>query len=290
MSDATGSILTSPGRILWPDIGLTKQGLLDYYEAVWPWMEPHIIDRPIALLRCPQGIDSECFFQKHASQSLPAGIRTVTLDEANAAAPVIDDFAGLAGLVQLSALELHLWSAPASNIGHPDQLIFDLDPDPGIPWKSVIKAALLIKEEIENMKLSAFAKTSGGKGLHVVAPLDGTTEWEEIRQFAQGFSKKLAEENPQLLTARSAKDEREGRIFIDYLRNGRGTTSIATYCPRARKGAPVAAPVSWEEVEAGIKPNAFNVLNLPDRLESMQQDPWHGFDAARRALPRRDFA
>lgn len=289
MSGAARESLTSPDRVLWPDIGLTKLGLLDYYEAVWPWMKPHIIDRPIALLRCPQGTDSECFFQKHASQSLPSGIRIVTLDEANAAAPVIDDFTGLAGLVQLSALELHLWSAPASDIEHPDQLVFDLDPDPGIAWESVTEAALLIREALEKVGLSAFAKTSGGKGLHVVAPLEPTAEWEQVRRFAQGFSKRLASENPHLLTARSAKDEREGRIFLDYLRNGRGTTSIATFCPRARKGAPVAAPVTWDEVEAGVKASEFNVMNMAERLQSLPQDPWQGFDTARRTLPKLDF-
>lgn len=289
MSGAERYDLTSPDRLLWPDVGITKKALLDYYEAVWPWMELHLIDRPLALLRCPQGIEESCFFQKHATQSLPPGVRTVTLDDANHAAPVIDDFAGLAGLVQLSALELHPWSAPASDIEHPDQLILDLDPDPSIPWKSVIDAALLIREALENKGLSPFAKTSGGKGLHVVAPLRRAAGWEDVRRFAQGFSKQLAAENSRLLTARAAKDERGGRIFLDYLRNGRGTTSIATYCPRARAGAPVAAPVTWAEVESGVKPNEFSILNVPDRLRSLKRDPWHGFEAARRPLPEADF-
>lgn len=289
MKSVTRGVLSSPERVLWPDINFTKQDLLDYYEAVWPWMEPHVVNRPIALLRCPQGIEEDCFFQKRATQSSPAGIRTVALDEANAAAPIIDDFAGLAGLVQLSALELHLWSAPASDIEHPDQLIFDLDPDPGVPWASVIEATLLVRQFVEKIGLVAFAKTSGGKGIHVVAPLDGSTGWEEIRQFAHGFSSQLAREHPHLLTARAAKEDRAGRIFLDYLRNGRGTTSIATFCPRARKGAPIAAPVSWEEVEAKVKPNAFNVLNMKERLETLPRNPWDGFDEARRSLPDIDF-
>lgn len=289
MKHAARTLLTSPRRVLWPDVGLTKQGLLDYYETVWPWMKPHVAGRPLALLRCPQGIDSECFFQKHATGSLPPGLRAVTIDAANHAAPVIDDFIGLAGLVQLSALELHPWSAPIRDIEHPDQLIFDLDPAPEIPWKSVIEAALCVREAVEKYGLCAFVKTSGGKGLHVLAPLEPSAGWDEIRRFAQGFARQLALENPRLLTARSAMDQRKGLIFLDYLRNGRGTTSIATYCPRARPGAPVAAPVSWQEVEAGVKPNTFNVLNMPDRLSSLREDPWRAFDSARRMLPAARF-
>jgi len=289
MKSVARDLLTSPERLLWPDVGITKQGLLDYYETVWPWIEPHVVSRPLALLRCPQGIEDECFFQKHATQSLPEGIRSVTIDEANHAAPVIDDFTGLAGLVQLNALELHPWSAPIRDIEHPDQLIFDLDPAPEMPWESVIEAALLVREVLENYELSAFAKTSGGKGLHVVAPLKPFAGWEEVRNFAQGFAKQLASENPRLLTAQSAMDQREGRIFLDYLRNGRGTTSIATFCPRARKGAPVATPVAWQEVEAGIKPHDFNMLNVPERLANLKGDPWRDFDSARRPLPSADF-
>jgi len=289
MKRAAQDLLTNPERVLWPDVGITKQALLDYYEAVWPWLEPHIAGRPLALLRCPQGIGEECFFQKHATQSLPSGIRSVTIDEANHAAPVIDDFSGLAGLVQLSALELHPWSAPIHDIEHPDQLIFDLDPAPEMPWESVVEAALLVREAIEKHGLSAFAKTSGGKGLHVIAPLKPSAGWEEIRRFAQGFSKQLAAENPRIFTAQSAMDERKGLIFLDYLRNGRGTTSIATYCPRARKGALVATPVAWNEVEAGVKPNAFNILSVPDRLTNLKDDPWRDFDAARRPLPETRF-
>jgi len=286
MPDASRHSLTSPERVLWPDTGLTKQGLLEYYVAVWRWMGPHVVGRPLALLRCPDGVGESCFFQKHAAQSLPEGIRTVTLDEANDLAPVIDDFTGLAGLVQLSVLEIHPWSAKADDIEHADHLIFDLDPDPSIDWDEVTAAALLLRKKLEDLGLAAFAKTSGGKGLHVIAPLDATAEWEQVRDFARDFSKRLAEDEPERLTAQSAKDRRQGRIFIDYLRNGRGTTSVAAYCPRARPGAAVAAPVTWAEVEAGVRADAFTVENMPERLASLARDPWDGFDAARRPLPK----
>lgn len=284
--EASRYALSSPGRVLWPDAGLTKQDLLDYYACVWPRTKPHVVGRPLALLRCPGGIGGECFFQKHVAQTLPEGLRTVTLDEANTLAPVIDDFAGLAGLVQLSVIEIHPWSALAEDIEHADQLIFDLDPAPSVAWGNVIDAAFLIRAALEAAGLVAFAKTSGGKGLHIVAPLDRTARWDDVREWAHAFAKRLAEEAPDRLTAHSSMERRRGRIFIDYLRNGRGTTSIASYCPRARAGAPVATPVAWREVEDGIRPDAFTLPSLRERLVSGSRDPWETFEEARGPLPR----
>lgn len=285
MPDRADYNITSPDRILWPGTGLTKQGLLDYYACVWPWMAPHVVCRPLALLRCPNGVGEDCFFQKHATQSLPEGLRTVTLDEANALAPVVDDFAGLAGLVQLNVIEIHPWSAIAGDIDHADQLIFDLDPAPFVPWQDVADTALLIRRALESRGLVPFAKVSGGKGIHVITPLKRTAGWQDVRDFARRFAKQLAEESPRRLTAHASKERRHGRIFVDYLRNGRGTTAIAAYSPRARSGAHVAAPVTWQEVEAGVQPNAFDVAAMPGRLASLPHDPWENFEEARRPLP-----
>lgn len=281
--------ITNPDRVLWPDIGLTKRDLLDYYEAAWSWVAPYIVRRPLSLVRCPGGIEKGCFFQKHGGQGLPDGVKERSVGSgAGDQVLMIEAFEGLAGLVQLGVLELHPWGASIDDVEHPDYLVFDLDPDPGVPWEDIITAAQMIRERLETVGLLAFAKTSGGKGLHVVTPLDQTADWAQARTFARRLAEQLADEAPELLTANAAKRARRGRIFLDYLRNGRGATSVASYSPRARPGAPVATPITWDEVVEGVRPDAFNMSNILQRLLSPADDPWKSFKKAARPLPKLD--
>ncbi len=287
-TDFAGVRLSNAGRLLYPDPGITKLALAQYYGAVVGWALPHLAGRPLSLLRCPEGCGKECFFQKHIAAGRPAAVRQVEIADPAGGAPdsalVIDDLAGLVALVQLGVLEIHPWGATLGKVETPDRITFDLDPDAGLEWRRVGEAAIDMREALIGIGLQSFAKTTGGKGLHVVVPLTPRLRWDAAKQFARWVAEKFATAYPDRFTANMAKRARTGRIFIDYLRNGRGATAIGAYSPRARPGAPVATPVSWDEVEAGIAPDAFTVLNLPDRLSRLAADPWAEIGKVRQSL------
>lgn len=278
-----GITLTHPDRVYWEDAGVTKRDLAEYYSAVWKWMRPHIAGRPISLLRCPEGAAGQCFFQKHAA----AGIKTDHLhlvSEKGDKIISIDDLDGLLSLVQAGVLEFHTRGTTAGDLGNADRLVFDLDPGPGTGWKDVVAAARDVRARLEQLKLKSFLKTSGGKGLHVVLPIE-PTPWAEAKIFAQALAGAMAADDPDLYVATATKAKRNKRIFIDYLRNSRDATAVAPYSTRARPGAAVSVPIEWSELGSVKSADQFTVLNLPARLKRQRKNPWATIGRYRQKLP-----
>ncbi|MCS0501260.1 DNA ligase D [Ancylobacter mangrovi] len=276
--------LTHPDRIYWPEDGVTKQGLAEYYAEVWRFIAPFLVARPLALLRCPDGIAKACFFQKHAWRGINRAIR-VSHDADGEELLSIDDFDGLIALVQAGALEIHPWGATLAEIETPDTLIFDLDPGEGLGWSDIVEGAREVRERLEAAGLAAFVKTSGGKGLHVVAPLKPQARWDAAKDFAKGLADAMAADSPDRYVAVATKSRRSGRIFVDYLRNGRGATAVVAYGTRARPGAAVSMPLGWEEIEGLAGAAQFTLDNAPARLANLTDDPWADFRAAATPLP-----
>ncbi|MCJ1900623.1 DNA ligase D [Paracoccus versutus] len=274
--------LTHPDRLYWPEEGVTKEGLADYYAEVWRWIAPWITGRPLALLRCPNGIDGERFFQKHAWKGLNPHISLLRDPKEPQGEPLIgiEDLDGLMGLVQSAALEIHPWGATAADWERPDMITMDLDPGEGVAWPLVVEAARELRRRLEDHGLAGFVKTSGGKGLHVVAPLRPQAEWPAVKAFTKALADAMAADDPGRYVSTISKARRRGRILIDYLRNQRGATAVAAYSTRARPGAAVSAPLRWDELDAGIGPAWFTLQNMPTGVATLGSDPWDGFRAA----------
>lgn len=278
--------ITHGDKLLWSDAGLSKQGLLDYYARVWKLMAPFVINRPLSLLRAPDGIAGQTFFQKHAAPGMHAAIAKMTDPKDGEDLLFIRDFDGLAALVQLGTVEIHIWGCKIDAIELPDQIVFDLDPDPQVALADVRAAALTIKEHLQDLGLRSFVKLSGGKGYHIVAPLKPQADWGFVKTFARDFAQAMAQAEPQRFTATLSKQARTGKIFIDYLRNGRGSTTVAPYSTRARATAPVSLPVSWEKLQRGANPDEVTVAIIPAELGTR---PWADFwNAAKVLRPARD--
>jgi bifunctional non-homologous end joining protein LigD len=279
--------LTHPDRVYWKDAGVTKEGLASYYAQVWRFMAPHVERRPLALLRCPGGTAAQCFFQKHAWKGVSREILTATdpLDEdGDNSLLAVDSLDGLIGLVQGAALEIHGWQARLDALEKPDQMVIDLDPGEGVAWSAVLDAAREVRARLEDAKLNAFVKATGGKGLHVVAPLQPKAGWDAVKNFARDLAAAMEADAPKRFIAKATKAERKGRIFVDYLRNGRGATAIVPYSTRARAGATVAMPLGWDELEPSLGPGHFTVANAAARLDNLAADPWADFRQAERPL------
>jgi bifunctional non-homologous end joining protein LigD len=281
-----GITLSHPDRVLYPEQGITKRDLAHYYEEIAEWILPHLAGRPLTLVRCPEGYLKECFYQKHVGENLPDWVRRVAIKEKDSVGKyvVVDSLPGLIALVQMGVLEIHTWGSRSDRIELPDRITFDLDPDPELPWKRMIDAARSLRRKLGALGLNAFVKTTGGKGIHVVVPIIRRYEWDEIKEFSKCLAEQMTREAPDRYLATMSKAKRKGKIFIDYLRNGRGATAVAAYSTRARSGAPVSTPVSWEEVLAGIRPDHFNVRNLLRRLARLKKDPWKNYESARRQI------
>ena len=279
--------LTHPDRVYWPKEGITKAELADYYTAVWSWLAPHVIGRPLALLRCPDGIGGQQFFQKHEWKGMNAAILRVQdpAEPKDAPSLAIATLDGLIALVQSAALEIHPWGGTLKDWERPDRIVIDLDPGEGIAWADLVAAATDVRQRLEAVGLAAFAKTSGGKGLHVVAPLQPRADWPAVKTFCRDLAQAMASEDPSRYVATITKSKRRGKILVDYLRNQRGATAVAAYSTRARPGAQVSAPVTWDELAAGAGPADFTVRTMPVRLQSLRRDPWEGFAEAARSLP-----
>ena len=276
-----GVTLTHPDRALWP--GITKRDLVEYWRTVAPHALPGLAHRPLAIVRCPEGIGGEHFFQKHGHGSMPDGVRDGVADKAPFLA--IDGFHGLVAMAQMSAIELHTWGATEADPLHPDQLVFDLDPGEGVKPPQIVAAALDMRETLEAIGLASFCRTSGGKGLHVVVPLRAEQPWETARAFCRAIAESMSEAAPEKYLAQVKIADRRGRILIDWLRNGLGSTAVASFCPRAREGAGVATPLAWEEVTPKLDPAGFSVRTVPARLAKQRGDPWAAFEDSRRSLP-----
>ncbi|MBV9826191.1 MAG: DNA ligase D [Alphaproteobacteria bacterium] len=271
-----GVRLSHPDRLLYAEEGITKLTLAEYYRAIADWALPELADRPLSLVRCPEGYDKQCFYQKHLSSGVPNALGRVEIPERSGSETylVINDLAGLIAVTQMGVLEIHPWGSSVGKIEYPDRVTFDFDPDEGLPWERVTEAAIDMREALDGIGLRSFVKTTGGKGLHVVVPIAPKLEWDAIKEFSKWVADKFVKAYPDRFTANMAKRARTGRIFIDYLRNGRGATAVGAYSPRARKGAPVAMPISWEALERGVTPAAFTVLTVPDYLSTMNANPW----------------
>jgi bifunctional non-homologous end joining protein LigD len=287
-----GFKLSNLEKVLYPDQGITKADLVAYLAAVSEWALPHIAHRPLMILRCPDGIAARaprgraCFFQKHALAGSPPAIGSVPdVDHAGHRVEYmqIHDMPGLVALAQLGSLEIHTWGARADQLDQPDLLVFDLDPDPSVGWDQVALGALELRRRLREAGLDSFVKTTGGKGLHVVAPIARGPSWDELKAFSHAIASAIERDQPALYTTNMAKARRAGKIYLDYLRNGRGATFIAPYSPRARPGAPVAVPISWDELTAGVDPGAFTIASVPRRLAGLA-DPWAGIATLRQAL------
>ncbi len=280
--------LTHPDRLYWPDDGVTKQGLADYYAEVWPRMAPFVTGRALALVRCPDGVTGEKFFQKHAWKGASSAIAPVE-DPKEKGEPLISirDLDGLIALVQMAVLEIHPWGSTVADWERPDTIIMDLDPGEDVAWEAVIEAAGEVRRRLEDAGLAAFVKTSGGKGLHVVAPVKPKAEWPAVKAFTKGIADAMVSDSPSRYVATIAKAKRTGKILIDYLRNQRGTTAVAAYSTRARPGAAVSMPLDWDELGPEIGPAHFTVVNAPARLAALARDPWEGFRAAEAPIEER---
>jgi bifunctional non-homologous end joining protein LigD len=273
--------------VLWAEQGLTKQQLAEFYVSVADWILPHLVDRPLTLVRCPSGRQTKCFVQRHPWAGLSDFIHreTVPDDKGEQEVLAIRNIQGVVALVQSGVLEIHVWGATLRDLERPDRLIFDLDPGEGVDWPLVVDAARAVRERLKCVGLESFVKTTGGKGLHVVAPLTPRAPWKDALAFTRAMAEAMAADEPDRYTTTSVKSEREGRIFLDYLRNNREASAVAPYSTRSRPRAPVATPVAWDELSPEITPNGFTVANLPERLQKLRSDPWADLLKIEQVLP-----
>jgi bifunctional non-homologous end joining protein LigD len=285
-SRGVGVRITHPERVLFPEVGITKGDLARHMEVVAERMLPHVEGRPLMLLRCPEGRTGTCFFQKHPGVSVPSSARAVTVRESKKDATylTVSTAEGLVSLVQMGVVEVHVWGARAERQDAPDRIVFDLDPDPLVPWARTVGAAVELRDRLRDLGLVSFPKTTGGKGIHVVVPVRRGPSWEEVAEFSSAVAAAMIREDPGRLTANLSKARRKGKIFIDTLRNRRGATWVAPYSVRAREGAPVSMPLSWEEVTPKLRPERFTVRTAPARLRS--RDPWASMERTRQGLTR----
>ncbi|MBN5086689.1 DNA ligase D [Stenotrophomonas maltophilia] len=280
--------LSSPSKVLFPGDGYTKQDVWDYYSAVMDHLLPEVINRPLSIIRCPAGTGKPCFFQKHHTAGLEL-VDSVKLKEdsgINAHYLVVRDAASLLELVQFNALEFHPWGSHAEDPDRADRVVFDLDPGPDVPFAEVKQAASDIRKLLGQLELESFLRVSGGKGLHVVVPLNPGGDWDLTKRFAKGFADALAQSEPKRFLATATKALRNKRIFVDYLRNGRGATAVASYSLRGRPGAPVAMPLAWSELPNLKRADAFTIKDVPGKLKRRRKDPWEGIDALKQNLSK----
>jgi len=281
-----GVRLTHPDRVLFPKPRTTKLDLARYYESIAEWILPHLAGRPTTLVRCPDGIDGQCFYQRHAGPGAAGGaLRRVKIRGQKGEGLVVDSVDGLISTVQLGILEIHTWNATTDDLERPDRIVLDLDPGPGVTWARVIEAARLVHGMLERVGLESFVKSSGGKGLHVVAPLTPGASWDETGAFTRAVAETLARRQPDRYTATMAKTARPGKIYVDYLRNRRAATTVAAFSTRARAGAPVSMPLAWDELSPRVTADRFTVATVPSRLAARREDPWRGYLKVGQRLP-----
>lgn len=286
--EIAGVRLTSPERVLYQGQGTTKRELAEYYRAVAPHLLPHLTGRPLTLVRCPRGNARECFVQRRASDGFPASLRRVEIEmqDGEATYLVAEDLDGVLELVQLGTLELHTWNVRRDRVDRPDRVIFDLDPGDGVEFSGVASAAVAVRDRLAELGLRSFAKTSGGRGIHVVAPIVRRSGWQVVSDFARALAEEMERLDPGRYVAHASKSDRAGKIYIDYLRNGWAATSVAAYSTRARAGATVSVPLLWEEVTGSLEPEALNIDTVPARLARLRRDPWDGYHGARQWVTR----
>lgn len=281
--------ITHPERVLYPDQGVTKADVAEYFGEIAEWVLPHLRGRPLSLLRCPEGLSGDCFFQKHPDKNFARDVPRVAVPEKQGGKSdfvYVNSVTELVWLVQYGALEFHPWGCQVDDLERPDTLIFDLDPDPNLPWKVIAETARSLRERLSTLGLSSFLQATGGKGLHLIVPVTPKLGWDQLKAFAQAVSRAHVSDSPKVLTTNMAKSKRRGKVFIDYLRNGRGSTSIARYSTRARAGATVATPLRWDELNPSASSNRYTVNNIRRRLSALKADPWEGYHETRSTITR----
>jgi bifunctional non-homologous end joining protein LigD len=280
-----GVRLSNPDKVLYPEQGITKGQLADYYVAVAERILPHVGLRPVTMVRCPMGQETKCFYQRHAGSGVPAQLHEVTIPGFDEPYLYISDVAGLVAMVQMGVLEIHPWGVKVQAPDRADRIVFDLDPAEGLGFEAVIEAAREVRDRLKAIGLTSFVKTTGGKGLHVVVPVQATAPWKEVKSFAKGVSAEMASDAPGKYLTTAGKADRVGRIFIDYLRNDPTSTAVAPYSTRSRKGAPVAMPIRWEQVKPGLDPCDYTVETVPGLVRRQRADPWAEMLEVKQALP-----
>ncbi|MCS6296800.1 MAG: DNA ligase D [Nitrospira sp.] len=287
-SVVSGVTLSHSDRLLFPEQGVTKLTLAQYYESISEWILPHLEDRPLTLVRCPEGYQKECFYQKHAGDHMPDTVGRVEIpdDTGSSWYMMAESLPALVGLVQMGVLELHTWGAKRDQLERPDRMILDLDPDPAVGWPLVIEGAQLLRTLLEELDLVSFVKTTGGKGLHVVVPLQRAHTWDEVKGFSRAIADHLARAIPERFLANMSKHKRKGKIFIDYLRNSRGATAVAAYSTRARPNAPISVPLAWKELSIDMRSDHFTLENITERLGRLRQDPWKAYFTTKQRITK----
>ena len=284
-SATSGKIrLTHPERVIDPTSGATKRDLADYYIGIREWLMPQLAQRPVALVRAPEGITGELFFQKNADRLAIPGVETMGKEYTGHPVMLLNTLEALIGAVQMSTIELHTWNAVAGDLQRPDRFVLDLDPDPALPWKSMVEATQLTLAVLDELGLECFLKTSGGKGIHLVVPLTPKDDWDAVKTFSHAIVKHIAKLLPDRFSAVSGPKNRVGRIFIDYLRNGLGATTICAYSPRTREGLPVSVPIFREELLEIKGANVWNIHNIHERLGELDTDPWADLDQVQQTI------
>ncbi|MEB0079134.1 DNA ligase D [Pseudomonas sp. CCI3.2] len=271
--------ISHPDRIVDNESGTQKIQVAQFYEAIADWILPHLKQRPVALLRCPEGISGEQFFQKHADQLAIPNIKQLVpgLDPGHAPLMEIDRVRALVGAAQMGTLEFHTWGATRDKIETPDRIVLDLDPDPALPWRSMLEATQMTLSVLDELGLQAFLKTSGGKGMHIIVPLARHADWDTVKAFAKAIAQFISKQLPERFTATMGPKNRVGKIFIDYLRNTRGGSTVSAYSARARPGLPVSVPISRDELSELKSAQQWTVGTIEQRLDGLKNDPWAGY-------------
>ncbi|HEY3162637.1 MAG TPA: DNA ligase D [Vicinamibacterales bacterium] len=281
-----GVVISHPDRVVYPDPGLSKLDVARYYESIADWIVPHVAGRPLTLVRCPEGISGDCFFMKHSKLWAPPALRRVRIKEKTKLGEylIADDIAGVVSLAQMGVLEIHTWNAVFADVERPNRIVFDLDPGEQVEWAAVVRGARMVRDALAALQLESYVKTTGGRGVHVVVPLAPHADWAQCLEFSRTLSERFEAAQPDLYTTAFAKAGRARKILIDYLRNNRTNTSIAAYSTRARAGAPVSVPLTWDELRTSLSPQSFTVLTVAKRLEKLKADPWKSYGKSRQKL------
>ena len=283
-----GIEISSPERVIYPELGLTKKDLADYYATVERLIMVDAADRPMTLIRCPGGRTGECFFQKHDKGTFGPHVKQIPIEEKAGKTEdylYFADIQGLLACVQMGTVEFHGWGSKVEKVEYPDRLVFDLDPDVGLDFNKVKSAAVRLRGLLDGLGLESFPLLSGGKGIHVVVPLDASKDWPTVKSFADRFSRAIAEAEPETFTANIRKVQRKGRIFLDWLRNQRGATAVMPYSARAREGAPVSAPIAWDELDRYESGHHFSIRDFDELLDRATSKALRGWGEADQALP-----
>ncbi len=284
--DVGGIGISNPQRVIDDRSGATKLQLAQYYLAVGEWLMPHLAKRPLSIVRAPDGVSGESFFQRHCGRLKMPHMRVLdkSLDPEHARLIQADSVTAVVEAAQMGTIEFHTWNARSDRIDRPDRMVFDLDPDPELPWSSMIEATTMTLDLLGELGLRAFLKTSGGRGMHVVVPIERRQSWDLVNDFARGVTVRLAKEAPEQIVAKMGPKNRVGRIFVDYLRNQRGASTVAAYSARARPGLPVSVPITVDELDRISGADHWNIFNVRERLDAQSLDPWAEYASTRQSL------